>query len=359
MFTLHRSKRIGFNSFVRLSKSPFKPNWSFVAAFALLALIVAATPAHPDALNVSDPVYNDCGNVWINGGVDTDPVGIVWDWGDGSKSTSWFPATHRYSTNGTYTVKVTAAGCNTLTETTIAEIINVEDPPNCPPAGTQIHYYLVPYNMHLTAGATSAVPLHVVDQDGIAVSGTLAFTIKNPPAEPLVSISSSGVVTALRTEAPSEIGIWVSAALNGQEVSNTCVVRVLPNDYSTVSFAEAVTARTSLYYPTMISGEDINAAVNRFKMDAVNEYAYQIQARLMGTSPFQGGRQIFEVDFGTTEENRVCGISGNPIRLGWNIVGDVPGPEWRNCFLVPWPPFWPDRSPQWGVIFHELGHNMT
>lgn len=86
--------------------------------------------------------------------------------------------------------------------------------------------------------------------------------------------------------------------------------------------------------------------------NAVNEYAYQIQARLMGTRPFEGAKQIYELDLGTTESdthsNRVCGISGNPIRLGWNIEAAEPDLlwRWRNCFLVPWPTFAPERSPQ-------------
>jgi PKD repeat protein len=326
----------------------------------VLALVFAAIVARADdQLALNPPEYSECGNVSINGVVITTPqaMGLVWDWGDGSKTTSMFPATHRYSTDGTYTVTVTAAACNTLPpQTTTAVISNVEDPPSCPEAGAQNHYYLVPYNMHLTAGTTSAVPLHVVDQDGITVSETLAFTINNPPAQPLVSISSSGYVTALRTETSNEIGIWVRATLNGQEVSNTCVVRVLPENYG-VPFAEAATARTSLYYPTMINGENIALQMAQFQVPTVNEYAYQIESRLMATSPFYGGRQIFEVDFGVTEDNRVCGISGNPLRLGWNIKGN----DWQNCFMVPFP-VWeppPPRSPQWGVFYHELGHNMT
>ena len=355
MFTLRRSKGIGLTSFFRPSKPRFKPNCSFVAALALLALTLAATPAHLQALDLWLPEYNDCGNVWINGYV-SNALGLVWDWGDGSESTSWFPATHRYSTNGTYTVTVTAAGCNTLTETTTAVITNVQNPPNCPPPGVQTHYYLVPYNMHLTAGATSTVPLQVVDQDGMTVSGSLAFTVSGP--QNLISILSNDHVKAERVEnTTTEIGVWIHATLDGKPVSNTCVVRVLPNDYSAVPFAEESGQRTTLYYPTEVNGENIAAQVAQFQVPTVNEYAYQIESRLMATIPFDGGKQIFEVDFGVTEQNRVCGISGNPLRLGWNIAGN----DWQNCFMVPFP-VWeppPPMSPQWGVFYHELGHNMT
>ena len=94
--------------------------------------------------------------------------------------------------------------------------------------------------------------------------------------------------------------------------------------------------------------------MDQFEVPAVNEYAYQIESRLMATSPFNGGRQIFEVDFGVTDTNSVCGISGNPLRLGWNIEGS----DWQNCFMVPFAPF-VVPNPQWFILYHELGHNIT
>jgi hypothetical protein len=72
----------------------------------------------------------------------------------------------------------------------------------------------------------------------------------------------------------------------------------------------------------------------------------------MGLQPFDGAKQILELDFGETEQQRVCGISGNPLRLGWNILGN----DWQNCFLVP---FISPRSPQWFIFYHEMGHNFT
>jgi PKD repeat protein len=304
---------------------------------------------------VMSPEYSSCGNVSINGVVITTPptMGLVWDWGDGSKTTSMFPATHRYATNDDFTVTVTAVGCNSLIETQYVSVINA-GASGCPPPASATFYHLVPYNMHLTAGATGAVPLHVVDQDGNPVSGTLTFSTSDP--QDLVSISPSGYVTALRAENTStEIGVWVDANLNGQPIlSNTCVVRVLPENYG-VPFAEVSGQRTTLYYPTSVNSVNIAALVSQFQVPAVNEYSYQIEFRLMATSPFNGGRQIFEVDFGVTGPNSPCGISGNPLRLGWNIEDSS---EWANCFMVPFDPF-SVPNPQWFVLYHELGHNMT
>jgi hypothetical protein len=68
--------------------------------------------------------------------------------------------------------------------------------------------------------------------------------------------------------------------------------------------------------------------------------------------PFGGARQVFEVDFGENEAQRVCGISGNPTRIGWNVAGSV----WQNCFMVP---FISPRSPVWFVWHHELANDFT
>jgi hypothetical protein len=359
MFSDHKNKHAAVLRLLRHVNRILKTAHIIFEASVILMLATAVTPAYPeDILDVQAPVYSECGNVSVNGYVNTNPFGLVWDWGDGSKTTSWFPAGHRYTANGTFTITVTAAACNTLTQTETAVITNAEGS-GCPSAGTRTFNNLKPYNMHLNVGQTSGVPLHVVNQDGYSVSGTPSFTIYNPyqAGAALISINSSGYVTALRAEdTANEYGVWVDAVLTVVPIASNSVVRVLPVGYAIPGFTEVIGEKTALYYPPTINGEDIAAMVADFQIPTVNEYAYQIENRLMAIDPFSGARQIFEVDFGITEENRVCGISGNPIRLGWNLAGDA----WRNCFLVPFP-VWdppPPRSPQWGIFYHELGHNM-
>jgi hypothetical protein len=125
----------------------------------------------------------------------------------------------------------------------------------------------------------------------------------------------------------------------------------LSADYS-VPYAQTHETHSALYYPTTVDGEDLSALVANNEIPTANDYGYRIQWELMGLRPFDGAKQIFEVDFGETEQQRVCGISGNPIRLGWNLLGNT----WQNCFLVP---FIPPRSPQWMVMHHEMAHNFT
>ena len=49
---------------------------------------------------------------------------INWAWGDGSSTSSWFPATHNYAKGGTYTITVTTHDSNEIsaTRTTIVTI---------------------------------------------------------------------------------------------------------------------------------------------------------------------------------------------------------------------------------------------
>ncbi len=329
--------------------------------FSLLALVaLGAAPALADdiTLNLSVPEPCACGWVRVNGYVhdnDGQLWDLVWDWGDGSTSVSWFPASHRYAADGSYTITVTAVGCTSEVETTVA-VVNGAEGSGCPAdSAPPCHEatpcrYLYPYNMHLVDDATSAVPLHLRDAAGAPAPEALSF---NPGDPSLVSIAPSGHVTALRTEGPAEIGAWASATLTaaGRPAANTSVIRVLPQDYA-VPFAEAIAGKAVLYYPTVVKGENLGTLVAQHEIPAVNGYAHAIQGNLLAIEPNNGCRQVFEVDFGVTEEGRVCGISGNPIRLGWNIEGNA----WQNCFLVP---FQQPRSPQWFVFHHELGHNFS
>lgn len=212
--------------------------------------------------------------------------------------------------------------------------------------GGSLHLY--PYNMHLTAGAVSSQPLVIKDRSGAVQSGTIIFSNYDTS---LISIDSYGYVHALRTEFDDEIGAWVHAQFDGEDVENNCVVRVLSQNYG-FSFTEVVGNHTILWYLTSINGEDIQSQVELYQIPLLEEYAYDLEAGYMGLFPFDSSWQIIEVDFGESETQRVCGISGNPFRLGWNIQGD----EWRNCFLVP---FMQPRSPQWFIFYHELAHNFT
>lgn len=84
--------------------------------------------ATPPVVFLMQPfVYGDC--VSINGAMNpTTPRATLgrasWSWGDGSISTSWFPATHVYTSTGFYLVEVTATDSSGLKATT-SRTVNV------------------------------------------------------------------------------------------------------------------------------------------------------------------------------------------------------------------------------------------
>ena len=84
--------------------------------------------ATPPSVFLMQPFgYVDC--VSINGAMNPTTPGAIlgpalWSWGDGSMSTSWFPATHIYAATGTYLVQVTATDSNGL-KGTASTAVNV------------------------------------------------------------------------------------------------------------------------------------------------------------------------------------------------------------------------------------------
>ncbi|MEN3011153.1 MAG: hypothetical protein ABDI20_09405 [Candidatus Bipolaricaulaceae bacterium] len=211
------------------------------------------------------------------------------------------------------------------------------------------YYYLFPPNIHLLPGERSRQAIKILNDEGLEMHGlSIVFHVYSD----LISISSDGYVTALRSERLGERGAMISATVDGIRASNDVVVRVLSTRHD-FAFNWITTEHTALYYPSRINGEDLEVYVKQYEIPKVNEYAYQIQASLLGTVPWDGAKQIFAVEFFEDESNSVCGLGYiNPIRIGWKITGT----EWSNCFLVP---HIPPRSPQWLVLYHELAHSFT
>ena len=232
----------------------------------------------------------------------------------------------------------------------------------------QTPLYASPYIIYLTNGATNAAPIIVSDKNGNQVSGTLSFSGYNSS---LISISSSGYVTARRSETISEIGtnISVSITVSGQvyKVENSVLVRVLGHSlaYYNTSLSDykmVWTDHVGIYYPTVINGENIEDNFNQFEVSQVFEYGYEIQSQLLNILPYNGAKHIIVVDFGEAQDGNdykvgqlgacVCGLSGDPLRLGWLISGDA----MHNCFMVPFGG--QPRSPQTGIMFHEMSHSF-
>ena len=68
-------------------------------------------PKSQISLSVFGPQYGSHRKVQINGAVSTSQgkiLRIVWDWGDGTSNSSWFPSAHSYRNDGEYQVQVIA-----------------------------------------------------------------------------------------------------------------------------------------------------------------------------------------------------------------------------------------------------------
>jgi hypothetical protein len=95
-----------------------------------------ANPGDPLLLSISS-VLGDCGNVSINASSSTvsgtsENLILSWDWGDGTVNQGSFPASHQYSKNGTYSVKLRAQNDrNQSVEKAITVNVTTVDKPDC------------------------------------------------------------------------------------------------------------------------------------------------------------------------------------------------------------------------------------
>jgi PKD repeat protein len=118
--------------------------------------------------------------------------------------TSWSPATHGYASDGTYTVTATVAAGLAATASTTVTITTAGDPDCSPPSVRPWCLDLHPYNLHMTAGATSPVPLQVVDEQKVPHPGVVTYHLSRPD---LIPIDSEGCVTTLRTESSTKYAV--------------------------------------------------------------------------------------------------------------------------------------------------------
>jgi len=112
-------------------------------------------------------------------------VSIQWAWGDGIKTTSWFPGVHTYSQNGTYTITVTATDSNGLSASasetvTIGTVTTV---PTTTPVTTPVTTSTT-YNLTISCtagGTTTPAPGTYKEQAGssiwVSITPAAGFTV--------------------------------------------------------------------------------------------------------------------------------------------------------------------------------------
>ncbi len=164
-----------------------------------------------------------------------------------------------------------------------------------------------------------------------------------------VAVDGQGNVTAIRPqESLNEIS-FVFGAVNGVASENACVVHVLHTDPS-LDYVELRGRYVWYFLPREWAGVSFEQVWSTYEAVKVTDAAYVLEHELTGVVPFHGAPQFIIGAPADRDPMAVCGISGNPLRLG--IALHQPFPN-NNCIRDP------NGRPHHGVIWHEVGHNFT
>lgn len=383
-------------------------------------------------------VSGSCGDVTANAGFSGLTGQPSWIWGDGTTSLNWFPATHTYKQNGTYTVTVTAptasgsvsesgsvvinsaadAGC-LMTVTASPEVIALRDgrtsaqivvklsdsAGNALPLSDRtvtfsssaadqlvkldssgrvsssgfgradvtvavsgvtrtatVHVYaghlrIEPAILYLSIGGKTSGKFTM---DAANADGTPADLSKYPinwtlHAAPDVAVSSAdGTVTALRAPLTWAERPYMTATAGSFDVPYTGVIQISPQPFDP-DLGVWRNGNIALYAPKQAGSWDYAGIIQQFNIPGVLGMAYDLEYAATGVAPFYGGTQYLAVQAGLgrpdPDPTLPCGLSGNPVLLGTNLTKAMD----NSCFIIAEATV----NPQWGVYFHEMGHNFT
>jgi len=200
--------------------------------------------------------------------------------------------------------------------------------------------------LSITGNRTGMLTLQVRDAYGNNVAPNV---IKFYGSNPVVTVSDDGVVTAVR---PIQ-ALWETPIVTGQAdgfwATNVAVIRV-DNDSLGITLDPFIGRYVTFYVPREpIQGFDYQKIFREWDVLRITDLAYEIMYDVTGHRPFNGGTQ-FLVNVLGHGGTVPCGASGNPIGLGTDVDKPVHG----SCMIVAWG----EGYPQWGVYFHEMGHNF-
>lgn len=163
----------------------------------LLALFTLTTTAAlaQNSISLATPQLRACGTVEIGGGF-TAPglqhIPPTWDWGDGTRTTSFFPAIHRYSKNGSYTLTASVLqDATVLASASVEFTITTAEEANCRNLLT-----VEPSSVSLRDGRTSQqIKVAHVDPDTNHIPvdwSQLRFRSRNPE---VADVTEQGLIT--------------------------------------------------------------------------------------------------------------------------------------------------------------------
>ena len=169
--------------------------------------------------------------------------------------------------------------------------------------------------------------------------------------EAVATVNTNGIVTAHAVPVAFEDTPVVQVTADGVSADNVAVIRVTNTNLGVIHQAY-LGSYVAFYLPPVIEGVNLGALTTDYQVLLGTDLAYLAQWELMGAVQFGGGRHYFVLDVGNDPVTLPCGVSGNPVRLGW----EYGKPIHNSCYIINVPDH---RVPQWGVIFHEMGHNFT
>lgn len=249
------------------------------------------------------------------------------DWDDGTYSSAFFPATHRYAQPGQYTI--TGVAYDDLGHVlTATSTCNVPEPPQSEIATV----VLAQTALGLRPGQVRSVQFSAYDAQGTQVPLTGHDVQLYAPQPNVIDITvetAALTVTALDLSGGDAGIAWVYIYVDQIECAQPLVIVVNshPGDFATAAGAHSLFYLPQAFFDQAYVSPADHALVMDLAYDAFAVATHFSTAEL-GAPPVQG----------ISYSPPVYGSNGNPL-----LLGDYALPA-QGC-------------PHFGVLFHELAHN--
>jgi hypothetical protein len=302
----------------------------------VLALLISFPAACLGQIGIGGWVQNQSPDgrlVEVNGGIwspTTHILGWVYDWGDGTRGTGYFPLVHRYAGPDVYTITLTG-----YDDAGDSESAYFQHEVPVPPPSETVRVVASTEFCGLKCGDSLVVHLTAYDSmgDSLDLDGR-PIEFFSPRSDLVdVSVREDGIVIRALPLGDADFGwAWVTAYVEGVEADDP--VNIITNK-NAGNFAEGAGEYVGVYLPEeffTLSDIDLQEFIH------IVDVAFGIDLWAVdGKNPSQGDRPLFQ---GISYAPPLYGGSGNPLGLGDYALPD-------------------DGVPRFAVVFHEMGHNFS
>jgi len=306
-----------------------------IVKIAFITLLLVTTSTAIAQVNIGAGVWSmspDGRVVEVNGGISSTSgsvVGWIYDWGDGTKTTGYFPTVHRFPGPGTYSVTLTGYDDRGYVGTSGFDHIVPTF------AGTPVRRVaLSTYELGLKSGEQATVQIAAYDEEGVPLppSSLLIETHNLAPSCGGAAVEGTSLVVTTAQLLDRDT-CWLPLLVYVDKVEAEAPLNVIVNGNSG-SFHSAWGQHTGTYLPMGFFTASVlsDAEFSRI-LDLALEYD---RWSVRDKGPDSGDRPVFQ---GVSYSPPAYGGSGNPL-----VIGD---------FTLP-----VGGVPQFAVMFHEMGHNF-